>query len=294
MTKGFIEGANMEEKKKSSNFDFREIFSMQDEDGDTPLHYCVYYKDDKKTIKLIDLISKKFLPALQIQNRYGQTVLHAATLLEKLDIVQSLICHGIDQTIVDCTGKTAFQMACTMNNLELIKALTDRNFHESMLRCTDFTGETILHSALKSRSRNQILSYLLNTLGADVNMKDSRSGRNIFHLLAEEGDIELFQHLLDITTTADLHARTFSGHSIIQLAIGWRNERLVEYLCKIGINNSPFDLEDEDDYSESDSESDADLHSEDFPKYFKTPVEKDRFTSKSHNLDDFVNISISR
>lgn len=271
----------------------RDNFTLvQDADGDTILHLYIYFKDDDEIIKLIDAISKYSVKSLNLQNSDGQTALHIATILKKLDVVKSLVQRGIDQTITEYTGKTAFHIACAMDNLELIKILSENNFHRSLMRNTDFSGETILHSALKSKVRNEVLSYLVTNLHADVNMKDSRSGRNIFHILAEEGDIDLFKLLVKMTEDIDLRAQTFSGHTIFQLAIGWRNMRVVEYLYQIGAHDAVDDYEDEDYYSESDLDSDSDS------SIITDYCEKNRTEKEKHmlkqDLSDFINMSFSK
>ncbi|CAD5113627.1 unnamed protein product [Dimorphilus gyrociliatus] len=225
----------------------------QDEDGDSPLHLSIYFHNDKTCCRLIPSISKQ---SLNLQNNLGQTGLHIATVLNKVNVVKELISNGIEQVLVDCNGKTAFHIACSMNNIDLVKSLSGKHFNKSLLQIRDFQGDTILHSALRSKIRKEILLYLITELGADVNMIDSRSGRNIFHILAEEGDVMLFRLLHSLSKCANFSLLTFSGHSIYQLAIGWEKEEIADYLIKIGADDEPYQSTDDEYESESDDNLD--------------------------------------
>ena len=174
--------------------------NITDMDGYTCLHDAVDVECNKEALKAIidhgvnkNAANKKgvtpLMQALQVGNinainvllnakadpnidKDGDTCLHRAVRGQcSKEILQSVICYGVNVNATNKNSVTALKLAYQMGNedaiSELLKAGADPNI-------VDEAGETCLHTAIRSKCSQKHVEALI-TQGADVSAKNGNS-----------------------------------------------------------------------------------------------------------------------
>ena len=139
--------------------------------------------EDEPNLNLIkDLITMG--ADLEVQDEYGETILHRCVAHNLIDIIKTLVDAGIDLNEQDEEGYTALYKAITSNEEDIAKTLieagADVNISDS--------GWTPLHSA--AWDYNPLFIEMLIGAGADVNMQDEEGSTPLHELAKRSRDIE--------------------------------------------------------------------------------------------------------
>lgn len=225
-----------------------EELSLQDEDGDTPLHMSIILMLPDVSLKIIALTHSR--DCINLPNVLHQTPLHLAVATRQFYIVRSLMVAGALMEAPDFCGNTPLHLACRDGLLEIaLCLLSPVQCPERLadvypvplqrvpqdLSIKNYDGYTCAHLALMG-GHLDILALLLQK-GADVNEQDGKSGRTLLHMAADLGDLKALQLLLG-HQGLNLNALTYSGLTAVSLAHGRRFNAFVELLYRRGADCS--------------------------------------------------------
>ncbi|KAG8178714.1 hypothetical protein JTE90_024836 [Oedothorax gibbosus] len=160
---------------------FSKLMSVVDEDGNTFLHLAV--KEQNENLNLIAKILKTCPDFVNKQNNLKETPLHLATKLNAYKVVLLLLLKGGNSSIVDANGNNCFHLASKLgftNSMKilLLPVLKHRK-HISSIDETNYEGLAPVHLAVLNNSK-ECLKLLLRA-GADVNIKERKSGSSPLH-----------------------------------------------------------------------------------------------------------------
>lgn len=197
------------------------LATLQDEDGDTPLHIAIAHGNTQLVEYLINLMS---CLTLDIYNNLKQTPLHLAVITVQPYIVEKLVSAGANVNLPDRNGQTPTHLACNRASVECLETLVKaRNTPDLELR--NFNGYTPLHEAVLARCSGAVTCLIRQ--GAKVNCKDGKGGRTPLHHAVETENMEVIQELLKCGASAS--EGSFSGNTPLQIASGrsMQNVRLL-------------------------------------------------------------------
>ncbi|XP_013399271.1 NF-kappa-B inhibitor cactus [Lingula anatina] len=216
----------------------------QDEDGDTQLHVALIQMVEYVALQIIDLAP--YFKWVNIQNNLGQAPLHLAAITKQPVVIRRLMCAGASVEQRDRHGNTALHIACREGHIEGVRMLTTPVTHREVsqntyqvpyqkipqdLNARNYNGMSCLHLAAE-RGHVGVVDYLVK-LGADVNIEDGKSGRNILHHAVENHNVELIYYLLQ-HTDINLEAKTFDFKSALGLAMGRKFTDIATALVNAG------------------------------------------------------------
>jgi ankyrin repeat protein len=188
--------------------------------GRSALHLAAY-KSDFHAIEL--LLARGTISGL-IDNT-GKTLLHISAALDSVSCTRSLIAGGAILTVRDQFGNTPLHHACKLGHLRVIKTLLEYGadlkdlnyFGESPItyanlgghlpavqllqKCgadlthRDKLGTTVVHDAVWFNSHDALEFYLKMPMRVDQKLQN---GKNVLHMMAEEGDQITMQIFLDL------------------------------------------------------------------------------------------------
>ena len=221
----------------------------QDNDGDTLLHVAIINLDADAAAYFIESTPSPYW--LDIRNNLSQTPLHIAVLTRQVTIVRQLVVAAVDVNARDRHGNTPLHLACREGFLDIVGALMKpvsfeeqqrnnylvsfENIHERLdLNLLNFDGLSCLHVAA-STNQTDIIKHLLQN-GADVNVKEEKSGRTILHEAASTGNLQLVRLLVSLDK-CDLNAMTYDGCTPFDLARARGHWIIVAELAKLDREN---------------------------------------------------------
>ena len=185
------------------------VARVNPETGESYLTAAIINKDQEEVLRIIEnIISFEFL---EVPNQYKQTPLHLAVLTKMPIVCRHLLAHGVEVTPRDLTANTPLHLACQYDNLlECVKVLTRPiepeevlgiSHHRPLRRIpqnlneTNAEGYTCLHLAVQ-KNYCDIVDYLIDSCGVDVNVGDGKSGKTALHLAIENESEHIFYNLL--------------------------------------------------------------------------------------------------
>ena len=136
----------------------------------TVLHVAVHHS----SIEIVEYLlgREEMRMAINAPDLRGHTPLHLAIL--NSEIVKLLLRHGADMGVLDCHGRTpAHRAACGgIRGLdpESLRTLIDAG---SDLSIKAGRGQTVLHYAAEFFNQQQVMEYLLQQPGVNINAQDS-------------------------------------------------------------------------------------------------------------------------
>ncbi|SPR09603.1 ankyrin repeat domain-containing protein [Orientia tsutsugamushi] len=163
--------------------------TLQDNNGNTPLHFAARNHDFKMT----EILLSHGNAIVDMQNNKGQTSLHlastrphtyqgASALLSKesLSIAQTLLTHGANVNLEDEDSNTALHYATNhFHHKEITEILLN---HGANVNAQNNVGDTALHRAAKSGLLPTVLCLLKS--GANVHLK-CENGNSVLHCAAQ-------------------------------------------------------------------------------------------------------------
>ncbi|XP_046853942.1 B-cell lymphoma 3 protein-like isoform X2 [Xenia sp. Carnegie-2017] len=208
----------------------------KDGDGDTLLHLAIVHQDLNLSLAVILVIrqSRGKIDGINIQNDLLQTPLHLAVLTCQPKITDYLLQNGANIDAIDRNGQTALHLACRNADLEATHVLrkfsaTKASRNGSLeVDKKNFEGLAPIHLASLTGSCEVVQSLL--EMGADIDLKDSKSGRTALHHAVEAHNPIVTRFLLE--KNADVDAQTFAGNTALHTASGCQMEDIVSLLLE--------------------------------------------------------------
>lgn len=196
--------------------------SYQTKTNNSQLHEALWQNQTEQAASLIRNIANDDRERLNIPNGSLQTVLHVATLLKMVEIVNLLVKEKADITQCDNRGETPLHIACREGYIGIIKIIhsnADRRAVLGSLETRNFDGLNCLH--LAAGNFHFDLVRLLADYGVDVNAKDGMYHFTILHYAVEKNSKELLECVLDLENIS-LTETSYSGETALQLAEKYR------------------------------------------------------------------------
>ncbi|XP_070548474.1 B-cell lymphoma 3 protein-like isoform X2 [Ptychodera flava] len=209
------------------------LATLQDEDGDTPLHIAVVQSNLPLVEKLIQLIAMSG-KSVDIYNTLRQTPLHLAVITNQWQMVRLLVMVGADGNLTDRNGQTSVHLACQRSNMECLHSVTTCSRHPVDLDAKNYEGLTPLHLAV-STGNADVIRFLLSK-GADIDCPDGKSGRTALFYAVENEQKDVIEILLD--HNADVNAQSYSGNTALHVASGRGFISIVRSLLRHGADMS--------------------------------------------------------
>ncbi|WP_257294942.1 ankyrin repeat domain-containing protein [Endozoicomonas sp. YOMI1] len=197
---------------------------------------------------IIDMLMKHGAD-INARDKYKRrTVLHLVAESGQREILDKLLQHNADVNAQDNNGRTPLCLLnCANSQRDTVKYFMNTLIdNQADVNHRDRDGRTPLTILVNRLGHQSVIKYAIDTLiqhGADVNVRDEE-GFTPLHFAAKNGQLELFNHLLE--KGADKYARTNSGQMVLEIARsnGQNTAKMLESLDNAGLDVSePCDSE---------------------------------------------------
>ncbi|XP_078490131.1 uncharacterized protein LOC778910 isoform X1 [Ciona intestinalis] len=217
------------------------LASLQDNDGDTPLHISIVRHDTQKSLELIRLfqISRK---SIDILNRLMQTPLHLAVITSQCEVVDGLLNCAANPNVLDRFGCNVAHIAAKYNSLSCLQSVFKYSKFPVDIEKINLEGVTALHVAVQNNSIN-VLKQLLQH-GANIDVKDNKSGRSALIYAIESDNVIIVELLLE--QGASVCEQTYSGDTALHIASGRAVQSIIRLLLRKGADATNRNLPNED------------------------------------------------
>ncbi|KAM6916490.1 nuclear factor NF-kappa-B p100 subunit [Xenentodon cancila] len=216
----------------------RHLCSIQDGNGDTPLHLSVIHQQTGVTQQLVHtLLSSQQQSVLNTPNHLQQTPLHLAVITRQSKAVELLLRAGADPSLLDRDGRSPLHLAALAGDSSMIRLLLAHlgEHHTHLVNMPDYHGLQPLHLAVR-RDGERCLRLLVEG-GAKINAPEQKSGNAALHLAVREN---LFKVACTLITElkADVNACTFGGNTPLHLAASLGSPTLCSMLVAAGADKN--------------------------------------------------------
>lgn len=204
---------------------------LQDEDGDTILHIAIAKEDVKLSLNIIKRM-KGF--RMDIMNTLGQTPLHMALYVHKTEIIDALLHHGANVSILDGHGNSVLHIACEENSQVMLECLlkfasTSRDVYMKffqMLKGKNNQGLAAIHIAIQKGNMG-VIDRLIK-FGAELNIQEETSGATALVMALQRYDWVLARRFIE--EGASVNIPTYSGYYPLHYAAQAVNMPMVKLL----------------------------------------------------------------
>uniref|UniRef100_H2ZJL2 Uncharacterized protein n=1 Tax=Ciona savignyi TaxID=51511 RepID=H2ZJL2_CIOSA len=217
------------------------LASLQDGDGDTPLHISIVKCESEKSKELIKLftISRK---NIDILNRLMQTPLHLSVITSQTEILEDLLHCGANPNVLDRFGCNVSHIAAKYNAITCLQASFKHSKFPLNIEKINLEGLTAVHIAVRNNSID-VLQELLH-YGANIDVKDNKSGRSPLIYAIETDNFTIVEILLE--KGASVCEQTYSGDTALHIASGRGIQSIIRLLLRKGADLSNRNLPNED------------------------------------------------
>ncbi|XP_061601464.1 nuclear factor NF-kappa-B p100 subunit [Cololabis saira] len=216
----------------------RHLCSVQDNNGDTPLHLSVIHQQANVTQQLVQtLLSSRQQNVLNTPNHLAQTPLHLAVITRQPKAAELLLRGGADPGLLDRDGRSPVHLAALAGDGAMLRLLLAHlgERHAHLVNAPDYHGLQPLHLAVR-RDGERCLRLLVEG-GAKINAPEQKGGSTALHLAVREN---LFKVACTLITElkADVNAATFGGNTPLHLAASLGSPTLCSMLVAAGADKN--------------------------------------------------------
>ncbi|MDO4551565.1 MAG: ankyrin repeat domain-containing protein [Planctomycetia bacterium] len=197
---------------------------ITDLQGNTALHFAMYYKDDK-IIRLL----LKYGADVTTKNKSDETALSYGIKHEpcNLENIKTIINAGADVNQADKNNLTPFHHALRTGRTDLAKLLLH---HGANLTAGQINGKSPA-MAVASLWDIDLMKMLFDKNFIDIQEKDFNQSTLLFHA-ATEGDLGMCKLLLE--KGVDINAKNAAGRTAVYCALEKKHIEVVRFLVKHG------------------------------------------------------------
>lgn len=182
------------------------------------------------------------------QNDLGQTPLHIAVHTNEPAIVKDLVSRGAQLDLVDRHGNTPIHVACRkglVKVLDVFSSVAPLRRIRAAAELRNVQGLSCPHLGVMSTEKG--VAQWLHSVGVDMNMQESGSGRTALHFAIESGTLPMATCLVT-ECEVEVDVPTYSGYTPLHMAAGGDKKELVAYLIAMGAD--PYMQTDEEEMPE--------------------------------------------
>ena len=218
-----------------------------DDDGDIYLHRYISQGHVDLALSVIEMARSP--QDLDLQNRYQQTPMHLAAVMNQEDVVKLLIMRGARVDITDCRGDNIFHIISQLGNIQALQAVIGLNQfstiqHQANLtravNARNYQGLTPIFNAMKHRQ--EAIFRSLFSFKVDVNLPDMKNGESPLHEAVRMNSLS-FVDLLIRQCGADVDVTDFRNVTPLHLAAGLGHDAIVACLLSNGADANVRDYE---------------------------------------------------
>jgi len=209
----------------------KQAVNQKNDDGETPLHLAAYMGKLEIVIYLVSQGAD-----LNATDNYLQTPLHEAAYQARTEIADFLISNGSRVNAKDISAETPLHIAANREDLEFVRYLVSQGANVNI---KDVNGETPVFNAVPSSNNNSFntVKYLISS-GADLKIKN-KDGRTLLHKAIERSiyrstneHIVFLQYLL--SQGSEINAKDNDGKTALHLATDYDRLKIVKFLVDKG------------------------------------------------------------
>ena len=186
--------------------------------GDTVLHYAA----KEELLDSLKAMINHHNCNPMATNKRGETILYCAE--GHIEVVKYLIieCNCDPMTVINYDGDTVLHYAARKGLLDLLKAMI--NHHNCNLMATNKRGKTILHCAVE---HIEVVKYLIIECNCDPMTVINYDGDTVLHYAARKGLLDLLKAMIN-HHNCNLMATNKRGKTILHCAV--EHIEVVKYL----------------------------------------------------------------
>jgi ankyrin repeat protein len=211
----------------------RYLLSVQNEDGNTPLHVAILNSNFDILELFVDVIGKiSDHDIINMTNNNQLTPLLLAAHQKESEVCAFLLETGAKINPADSTGSNCFHIACKNNDIKLLEVLLkhiqEKKNKESIINKLNYDGFTPLHIAVRANAY-QSVELLIQSGICRINEKSPKDGMTALHYSSSLGVIKTTLLLLrqpDII----VDFKSYSGLTPLHIAVMNRNYFVVRKL----------------------------------------------------------------
>ncbi|KXJ74703.1 hypothetical protein RP20_CCG013108 [Aedes albopictus] len=196
--------------------------NKQDNDGNTSLHFAVFYGKQE----IVKMLIYKYNADFKIVNNRGKTLIHYAAEVGNLQIMQMLISSCVaDINAQDNDGNTPLHLAALNKKWGIVTMLIYK--YNADFKIVNNRGKTLIHY-VDEKEHMGIVKMLLDDYATDVNAQDN-DGKTPLHFAAERYNMNIVKILMD-DYAADVKAQDNYGRTPLHLAVLHSNQTFFDML----------------------------------------------------------------
>jgi len=163
-----------------------------------------------------------------VTKSYGQTPLHLAIESENLAMVQLLLENGADPMAQDTKNMTAFALAISHGDVEIVKALVARRLNVNGLARGGTMPAKPLMLAIEF-AQEKVVDYLIES-GAQIEAMDENGNTPLIKAVADDRRARIVRRLLEMG--ANINAKNHHGVTPLHVAVQSGSDRMVNLLLE--------------------------------------------------------------
>lgn len=212
----------------------KEVMSRRDETGQTLLHVAAAEGE----LELVQKLVEKFKANVEERDKNDWRPLHSAALGKNLQVMLFLLKAGASAGAANAESATPLHYFAKIPpptsaaEEPLYQDVLTRLIHKgAFVNMQNKSGQTPLHKAVMERTERTLLINDLLSAKVDVLLTDA-NGETAAHIVARNGNREVFEKLLKVGGCPLLSAVSKQGETALLIARSSNNERLSHFISQ--------------------------------------------------------------